>query len=225
LLAATALLPFPGTTFAETEPPPSAHTELWTGAQIFDRVWSLYTGGAFAPFGTLAEDGFRVRAVAGYGDYRSGTVSFADLLLGYHKQVGSLTIKFLAGLTVADHTARDPFSDLDGPGVGGKAVLETWWNATDRIWLSTDLSYGSLHSSYSTRARLGWRIWPELSLGFEGGAAGSLDTDIARAGAFLRYEWATGEVSVSSGMAFESFGGDWDGSRGGFATFSALTRF
>ena len=51
------------------------------------------------------------------------------------------------------------------------------------------------------RGRLGWRLLPTLSIGIEAGAAGNIECDIARAGGFLRYEWAAGEVSASAGWS------------------------
>ena len=178
--------------------------EVWAGAEAFHRVWSMYAGGTYAPFGSVHTDGFRVRAVAGYGAYSytsprwtgastqvhefHGSTSFADLLAGYHKQLGRVTIKFLAGLTVADQYVDDPEADA-GTHFGAKAVLETWWNITDRAWTSVDLSWTTLHDVYGARARLGWRLWPALSLGVEGGATGTWDYDTARVGGFVRYEW------------------------------------
>jgi hypothetical protein len=197
--------------------------EVWAGAEAFDRVWSLYSGATFAPFGHVQRDGFRVRGIAGYGDYHTGTVSFADLLLGYHKQFGTLTIKVFGGLTSATHDSAS--AELDGPGIGGKVALETWWNATESLWISNDLSYGWLHDTYFARVRAGWRLNPQISVGLEGGAAGSLDTDIARAGGFLRYEWASGEVSISGGFAREGFDGLPGDSSGAYGTVSVLTRF
>jgi hypothetical protein len=202
-----------------------ATVEAWAGAEAFGRIWSLYTGTTVAPFAPLAVDGLRLRAVAGYGDYRTGTVGFADFLLGYQAQLGTFTIKVFGGVMLATHNAADPFSELDGTDFGAKGVVETWWNITDQVWLNTDLAYGSLHDTYMARMRLGWRLTPQLSLGLEGGAAGSLATDIARAGAFLRYEWASGEVSVSGGVAREGFDLVWDDTTGAYATLSVLTRF
>ena len=105
--------------------------EVWAGAEVFHQVWSLYAGGTYAPFGSVRKDGFRVRAVAGYGAYSyasprwtgastqalefHGTTSFADLLAGYHKQLGPLTIKFLAGLTVARPKRRRSGSGMPVP--------------------------------------------------------------------------------------------------------------
>jgi hypothetical protein len=210
----------------EQEPP---RVETWSGGEAFARVWSLYTGASFAPFGGVREDGFRLRGVAGYGDYGTGTVSFADLLVGYHAQLGPVTLKLFAGLTAADHRSDQPILLPQGFELGGKGVAEVWWNITDQVWSSADLSWGSPHAIYSGRVRLGWRlwpeIWPELSSGLEGGSAGTMDHDIARFGGFLRYEWATGELSLSAGLAFDGLGSHWEGPAGPFGTISVLTRF
>ena len=78
--------------------------EFWAGAQAYDRVWSVYSGTTVAPFGAIQEGGLRLRLVTGYGaDTYSGhgavgagsqiitfngSASFADALVGYHKQLG-----------------------------------------------------------------------------------------------------------------------------------------
>ena len=161
----------------------------------------------------------------GHADFQfHGTTAFADLLAGYHKQLGPLTIKILGGLTVGDQNVDDPES-IAGTEVGAKAVLETWWNVTDRVWTSVDLSWSTVHDIYGARARLGWRLWPALSIGIEGGATGSWDYDTARIGSFVRYEWATGEASLSAGFSGDGPGSGWVDVHGPFATFSVLTRF
>jgi hypothetical protein len=225
---------------APPEQPIHQSFEVWTGAEVFHQVWSLYAGATYAPFGSVRTDGFRVRAVAGYGAYSytsprwtgantqvfefHGSTSFADLLAGYYKRLGPLTIKFLAGVTIADQYVNDPEADA-GTHIGAKAVLETWWNITDRAWTSVDLSWTTLHEIYGARARLGWRLWPALSLGVEGGATGSWDYDTARVGAFVRYEWANGEASLSGGLTGDGPGSGWGDVTGPFATLNVLTRF
>ena len=195
----------------------------------------------YAPFGSVREDGFRVRAVAGYGAYRyssprwtgagtqvlefHGTIAFADLLAGYHKQWGPVTIKILGGLTAADQNVDDPESTSGGAGVGAKVVLETWWNITDKAWTSVDLSWTTLHDIYGARVRVGWRLWPQVSVGLEGGATGNWDYDTARLGGFVRYEWASGEVSLSGGLSGDGPNSGWVDVHGPFATFNMLTRF
>jgi cellulose biosynthesis protein BcsS len=222
-----------------TDNPP--RFEAWTGADAFQRHWSVYAGAAYAPFGSVREDGVRLRAVTGYGAFAytsprwsgtsvqtldfHGTVSFADFLIGYHKQMGPLTIKVLGGITVADHVVDDPESPMRGVAWGGKGVLETWWNMTDQAWSSVDLSWTTLQNVYGARARLGWRVWPAFSIGVEGGASGTWDYDTARFGGFVRYEWSAGELSVSGGLSSDGPRSGWTDTQGSFATANALFRF
>ena len=219
------------------------HFELWSGAQGYRHVWSIYSGISAAPFGAIQEDGVRIRMVGGYGaDSYSGspptsikfkgTTSFADALVGYHSQLGPLTLKLFAGLTAADRqiSPNDPAARIRGPGLGGKVAIEGWWNLSDRAWTAVDLSWGSLYQSYAGRARLGWRFVPELSAGLEAGAVGNVDCDIIRAAAFLRYELASGEISVSGGVSNDRLldgkaSSSAAGSATPFAMVSWLTRF
>ena len=219
--------------------------ELWSGAQAYDHIWSLYSGATVAPLGGIQDDGVRLRIVAGYGADRysgpravgggsqvvsfKGTGSFADLLLGYHQQLGPLTVKAYAGLAAADGqvTPDDPETAIRGAGLGGKIALETWLNLGDQAWTSVDVSW--LYQSYAARTRLGWRLTPVLSLGIEAGAAGNLECDVIRAGGFVRYEWASGELSASAGATNDKLldGGGPSVARAStpFVTLSWLTRF
>jgi hypothetical protein len=225
------------------------HFELWSGAQAYDHVWSLYSGITVSPFGGIQEDGMRLRAVGGYGAYSysgpraagpssqivkfHGTAPFADLLIGYHMQLGPLTVKAFGGLMVAENRLQpdDPETTIRGSGAGAKVALETWWNMSDRAWSALDLSWGSLHESYAARARLGWRFVPDLSAGLEAGAAGNVEGDVARVGGFLRYEWASGEFSVSGGVSNDKLLDDVVASSSlahanvPYATLAWLTRF
>ncbi len=214
--------------------------EVWTGAEAFEHDWSVYSGVTASPFGGIQEEGLRLRAVLGYSSYTyvpgtlkfHGAVGFGDFLLGYHQQLGAVTLKLFGGLSVAGRKSDDPFSSIDGTGWGGKAVAEVWWDINDRAWTSLDLSWASLRDSYdriySSRLRLGWRVLPSLSAGLEAGADGNDDCDIGRLGGFVRYEWAGGEVSLSGGFSNENVGAGGlfhDGSQGPFVTVSWLMRF
>lgn len=228
--------------------PPPSRFEMSVGAQAYSHAWSLYSGVTAAPFAGLDQDGLRLRAVGGYGAYQyagrraagvssrivafDGQTTFADLLAGYHKQLGPVTLKGFAGLTTTEHriSPDDPETAIRGGGIGAKLALETWWTISEQAWSSIDVSWGSLHDSYAGRGRLGWRLLPALSVGLEAGAAGNLECDIARVGGFLRYEWAAGEVSASGGWSNDKL---LDGRQSAglleastpFATVSWLTRF
>jgi hypothetical protein len=231
--------------------PGAPRLEIWSGGEAFEGGRSAYSGATWAPFGGVREDGLRVRAALGAGAYRGGGIAFGDVLIGYHRQLGPVTFKIFAGVTVADYYPADTTSMLEGAALGPKAVLETWWTLTDRAWASADLSFALPHMymqmhrggqgngldrvDYSGRVRLGWRLWPELSVGLEGGAGGplaptlpstlqsTLQHGIARAGGFLRYEWAGGEVSLSGGILVD--GDEREGQTRPFGTVSVLTRF
>ena len=229
---------------AAAHEPAGQHAEFSVGAEASRQAWSVYSGVTVAPFGALSEDGLRLRTTGGYGGFRyaglrpsggsselvkfRGTVSFADLLVGYHRQLGPLTLKLYAGATATRH-AIDPFdpeAEVQGAGVGGKAAVETWWTISDMAWTSLDLSYATLHETYAGRLRVGLRVVPVLSAGVEVAANGNIDGRTGRVGGFLRYEWAQGEVSASGGLMT-----DWadiekvDAHGGGYATISWLNRF
>ena len=221
----------------------SAQFEFSMGAEASRQAWSLYSGLTYAPFGDIMDDGLRLRATGGYGAFRywgqravgagsqrvnfRGTVSFADLLLGYHQQLGPLTLKYYAGAMATQHLIDpvDPEAEVQGAGVGAKAAVESWWTISEQAWASLDLSYGTLHDSYAGRLRLGWRLLPALSAGLEAGAAGNTDGDSGRAGAFLRYEWAGNEIATSAGLTSDWASLDKIDARGAYATISWMNRF
>jgi hypothetical protein len=142
-------------------------------------------------------------------------------------------VKVFAGVAIADRQARpdDIETVVRGTGLGGKMALETWWNLGEAAFTSVDLSWGSLYQSYAARARLGWRLTPALSAGLEAGAAGNIECDIIRAGLFVRYEWTSGEMSLSGGATNDKLregnGGLLSATQAGspFAMVSWLTRF
>jgi hypothetical protein len=205
------------TTPAASAPPGAAPPsfELWAGAEATSHAWSLYSGVTYAPFGPLALDGWRLRMVGGYGEYHyrggravndasvAGTVTFADFLVGYQAKFGATTIKAFAGANADLHdlVPDDPDNAVGDHAVGWKAVLEAWLDVTAASWAAVDLSYASGHDSYFSRLRVGYRLWPELSLGLEAGAFGNAESESGRGGAFVRYQWTDGEISVSAGVS------------------------
>jgi hypothetical protein len=196
--------------------------DLWTGAYIGSKSWSAYSGVTLALFGPIDGDGWRLRAVGGYGAYEdegSGAVTFGDVLLGYQKQYGALTLKAFGGLTAADQLALDGENAVSGPDCGFKAILEGWLNMTDRSWASLELVWSSAQDGRE-RLRFGFAIWPNLSLGLEAEATGSADTESQSGGAFARYTWASSEIAASGGASLDS-----STAIGAYGTLNVLTRF
>lgn len=208
--------------------------ETWTGAEATRHSWSTYTGINWSPFGKITQDGLRLRLAGGYGEYRYagnvegttqsiyGTAAFADLLVGYQRGFGPLTLKAFAGATFDGHLL-DPFdeaSKVGGAATGAKGVLESWLNLSPDTFAQFDLSYATAHQTYNSRLRVGYRLNRVFSIGLEGGAFGNLAANNGRGGAFARYEWLGGELSLSGGIS-----GDIAAPRNPYGTLVYLTRF
>jgi Cellulose biosynthesis protein BcsS len=211
---------------------------MWGGADVTSRSWSVYSGVTLAPFGDLGGDGWRVRSVAGYGAYHydgtrsvagklspetfRGTIAFADVLLGYQKRYGPLTLKVFAGIAAEEYHLNlfDAENVGGGLDLGFKGLLETWLNVTERSWASLDLAWSSAHETYASRVRFGFRLSPALSLGLEGAAAGNAEYDGGRAGALARYTWEGGEIWASAGPSL-----DGSMTTGAYGTLNVLIRF
>lgn len=213
----------------EAQEPP--HWEVWSGGQAIHDTWSIYSGTSWAPFAGIQQDGVRLRGVVGYGDHRGGEVAFGDLLVGYQKHMGPFTLELLGGVGVAEQRSADGSRSR----LAGKGVMEVWWTVTEQAWASADLMFALAPIDhvdgvdYGSRLRLGWRLWPELSVGLEGGSGGlllrALVPATSRAGGFLRYEWATGEASLSGGVAIDERPAPDRHGPGAFGTVSVMTRF
>lgn len=176
-----------------------------------------------------------------------GSVKFIEALIGYQARFGDLTTKAFAGIAAIDHVVSpdDPIASggllMQGLDYGFKGVLELWLNLGSDAWTSLDASWTSAHQSYAGRWRLGYRVVPTISLGVEASVNGNLLSDSrilddgslreelrpqTRLGLFARYEWYTGEISVSGGVTSDSLdfsgGNEFDSL---YATVNWLTRF
>lgn len=176
-----------------------------------------------------------------------GTIKFVEALIGYQARLGDLTAKAFAGIAAIDHVVSpdDPIASggllTQGLEYGFKGVLELWLNLGADAWTSLDASWTSAHQSYAGRWRLGYRVLPTISLGVETSINGNLlngsrildDGSLreelrpqTRLGLFARYEWYTGEISVSGGITSDNLdfsgGNEFDRL---YATVNWLTRF
>lgn len=216
-----------------------ARRDVWVGANATDKMWQVYSGGTFAPFGHLYEDGWRLRAGGGYGQYAysgrrnnvvrsfSGGVMYMDALVGYQAQWGPLTAKAFVGMASIEHRISPVDPDARaGQEIGPKLQAELWFDAGHGYWGSLNASYTTAHDTYGVRARAAYRLTSEISLGPEleitDTAVDTTDLDSAygRGGAFVTYSWGTGEISASGGLA-----GDIDGSSSPYMTLNFYSHF
>ena len=195
----------------------------------------------------------RLRIVGGYGQYTyfshsiahnfrrttfDANTNFADALVGYLKRMGPLTAKAFVGASAINHVVRpyDLQNRAQGFEVGVKGVIELWLNIGDNTYSSLNLAWSQAHNTRSARTRVGYRIWPKLSFGIEGGI--NIDDqgeykiteevssyrnsafDYARGGMFARYEWDGGEIAVSGGLV-----GDFTQHNSPYATVNWISQF
>lgn len=244
-LAAAAFAVMP----ARAEDPPTV--EVAGGGEIGGHVWSAYTNTTVALAAWLSdvpksirEDGWRLRAGAGYWEYarrqtiwipglgeqsvqRKRTGSFADLLLGYQAGLGPLTLKVFAGAAYANERRLIDGYDEGSPSpfTAARVLVESWYNFTPSVFGQLDAGWTSRLDAITARGRLGYRITPEISAGPEVGywsAAREFEPgrdDLTRYGGFARYEWASGEVSLSGGVLDNREATHF------YATLNALLRF
>jgi hypothetical protein len=231
------------------EEPPT--TEVSGGGEFGGHVWSAYANTTVVLSGWLAgvpksirEDGWRLRAGAGYWEYarrqmvwipgigdqrvkRRRTGSFADLLLGYQTGLGPLTLKVFAGGVYARQQYLVDDEDDGSPGsfTAARVLVESWYNLTPDAFAQLDIGWMSRLDEITARGRLGYRITPRISLGPElsyWSADRELESgrdDLVRYGGFVRYEWSAGEVSLSAGLTDGFDDSDF------YATLNALLRF
>lgn len=213
--------------------------EAWTGAEAFGRVYALYTGTTWSPFGNLRQDGLRVRAVTAQSHYAYsgrrfvpavgdamvmpfiGQARIADLLAGYQVRRGDWTVKVFAGLRTALHVIApyDEETRVQGSGSGASLALEVWGNLTPERWLALDLGYATPFDSYSARLRLGQRFAAAWSAGGEASAVGNIEGRTLRFGAFVRFDDGVNEIGVAGGLSLSG------GQNDGYASAQWLRRF
>ena len=232
--AAVAVLAFVFTSFTSSDAlsdptgpaqPKYGWREVWGGGDAMRDVWLLYSGMTLAPWNEhVYEPGFRLRSHLGYGEFNyvpshtqgkrvRGTVSYADVLIGYHWRAGELTAKAFAGIAAIDRKGLNP-----GPGrshfgmeYGPKLMLELWYNLGDAQWTSLNMAFTTAHKTASARWRWGYKVLPELSVGPElrfdtndfraQDRSSFFDQYSARGGAFATYKWPGMELSVAGGIA------------------------
>lgn len=212
---------------AKTVTAPEPSREAWAGAEAFGHVLSLYTGATLAPFGSLRQDGLRLRLVAGTSSYAyagrrylstlddartvefTGRGAFVEAMVGYQWSLGATTVKAFAGWTETNHIIApyDMETLVQGRAGGAKGALEIWQDLAGRAFLAVDLGYARPHGAHSERMRLGARATEAWSFGPELHRLGHAEGTTMRMGAFVRFDGPSQEGSISLGRSVYE-GGD-----------------
>ncbi|WP_425485230.1 cellulose biosynthesis protein BcsS [Hyphomicrobium methylovorum] len=133
--------------------------------------------------------------------------SYAHALVGYHFRLGDLIAKTFVGaaMSTQSHKNSETLHASDGTKFGAIGAVELWLNLGEHAYTAVDASYSTARDETSARWRAGYRLLPYLSIGPELRYDKNIETGEGiwngRAGAFIRYEWAGGEVSLAGGVA------------------------
>jgi hypothetical protein len=187
-----------------------------------------WAGVAGAPFGRLDEDGVRLRLMGGAGRYRyrtasvagginEGTVSAAELLLGFRRAKGGVSATAYVGPHMENQrlAAPDPANAAAGTAVGVKAALEIYARL-DPLWvMNASASASTVHGAYHARAALARETAYGLSTGFEAALLGDVRYVEPRAGLFASVACSRSVFTLAAGLLDNS-----DKGGGAYATIS-----
>lgn len=213
--------------------PVASRAFLFGGVDAGQSSGFVWTGITAIPFGTLGDDGLRLRAMGGAGQYEyrtsavasgtnKGTITSGELLVGYHKSFGATVLTSYVGLDAKNYSLKnpDPANPESGSRTGVKAAIELY-TRTAPDWFVT--AYGNISSvfqNYSARAAVHYELTPGFALGAEGGLLGDERYDEQRGGLIATITFAKSSLTVAGGIARSS-----DNGTGAYTTLTLYTPF
>jgi hypothetical protein len=195
---------------------PSPGTPPWMNTWIGGGITNSFQGG-FAGFTTATNpqrslwiDGWLVRMDFVGGKYSSinGVTGNddsvethgADFLIGYRKALPNSSLALYVGPAYEFHNNSDPTVKIRGGEGGVKGLFEHWWQIAPDWTLSSGASYSMAFSTYYAYSQLAYRLSPHFELGPEVSLFGNeAPYRELRAGAFVRFDTAIGQVTVGGG--------------------------
>jgi hypothetical protein len=213
--------------------PVASRAFVFSGVDAGRNSTFVWAGATAIPFGTLVEDGLRLRIMGGFGSYdyhtsataggtNSGRISSGELMAGYHKSFGAAVVTGYLGLDVKHYSLQyaDPANPESGTHAGIKAMIELYAR-TAASWFVT--AYGNISSvfgNYSARAALHHELMPGLALGVEGALLGDRRYDEQRAGLIATLTLPKSSLTVAGGVATST-----DNGTGAYTTISLYAPF
>ncbi len=204
--------------------------ELFGGGNGLDTSRFQHAGMVLHSASRLCHPGFRVKLMAGRGEYLyfSGDLpilaqtTVVEAMGGYQAVFGELTLKLYGGVSFERHalSTTDPHNELAGDNWGGKLAAESWLNLGRRGFAAFDATFSSIQGSYTTSGRLGYKFLGDWAAGPEIALTGSTQYRQLAAGGFIRgLAWGH-EGRVSGGLAR-----DYDGRQSPYFSVSLIKKF
>jgi hypothetical protein len=231
-LFATAVSPFVSHA-DELTGPIASQAFVFGGVDATKNSVFTWSGITAIPFAKIAEDGFRLRAMGGYGQYRyrtsavadgenTGTITSGELLAGNRTSFGTTVLTGYVGLDAKNYRLQDadPKNPESGSRIGIKAALELF-TRTAPVWFVT--AYGNISSvfgNYSLRGAVNHEFNPGFALGAEAGLLGDERYDEQRFGLIATMTFTKGSVTAAAGLAHSS-----DNGSGAYTTLTLYAPF
>lgn len=210
--------------------------QVWSGFAAQTGSQSGYAGLVHAPFGTIADDGWRLRVEGRVGRYtyvttsshplypvisHYGDVTTASLLAGVQTTFGATTAKTYLGLDAGwRREQRTDGRSAAEQRVGAKLVLETWTELGPDAFLALDGAWSTAGPAGGATLRAGWRLTDDLAGGPE--AAYVVDDGYRawRLGGFAELASPVGDIRLSAGAVRAL-----DGDGGFYASLNLISEF
>jgi hypothetical protein len=180
-------------------------------------AWSGFTA---IPFAKLGEDGFRLRAMGGYGQYRyrtsavadgenTGTITSGELLAGNRMSFGATVLTGYIGLDAKNYRLQeaDPKNPETGSRVGIKAAFELFTRTAPGWFVTAYGNISSVFGNYSLRGAVNHEFTPGFAFGAEAGLLGDERYDEQRFGLIATMTFTKGSVTAAADVAHSSDNG------------------
>lgn len=210
--------------------------DFFGGIDAASETTFLWMGATYAPFGKLADDGWRIRVMGGAGIYRYRTnfapegindanVFSGELLAGYRKTFRgvlgqTLYVGAFTGVHYEDQILvyDDPFNAARGSEAGIKATLELYSRIHDYYIASAFGTVSSVHGKYQLKAVLLRELNEMWAIGGEAALLGDARYNEQRIGPAISLTLRNRIFTLSAGALQNSGRGD-----GTYLTFSVYS--
>lgn len=206
---------------------------FFSGVDIASDSSYGWGGMAWAPFGPMDREGFRLRGQMGGGNYdyrtqavpggwNTGEKREGEVLAGWQFLRDGHALALYAGVNVVDNRLQyaDPGNRDQGTQFGAKFVAEWFYRIDARRTLTAALSGSTADGTVNARASACWRAFDWLDLGVEAAATTDWLDESARVGGFLALPLERYEVRAASGWRWSS-----DSDDGAYGTLSIFMPF
>jgi len=207
--------------------------ETYAGADYDSRSANLTTTTIWSPFGPVTEPGLRIKLDAlgdVYGEtgadlfskgfQAAGIKGVSDVMAGYQFKCDPLWIKVYAGAAyqLQARLFWQAGQVVQQEAWGAAGAVETYWQASDRVWASASASWMRPENTASLYSRAAYEIYRSMgglriSAGaeaaltvsdaddFKEGKALDLYDDYVRGGALINLRYGANDFTVSGGMS------------------------